>query len=132
MAKISLEGMQELIDKVNKLGEKGETIKKNALSKAGDLVKKSMEEKAPRSNETKKHMADNINVSKKVKEDGVDFVNVGPTKDDASEFFYSKFSEYGTSKIPAQHWAEKSLKENQREINNVIRAELERGLKEFE
>lgn len=132
MAKISLEGMQELIDKVNKLGEKGETIKKNALNKAGDLVKKSMEEKAPRSKESKKHMADNIDVSKKVKEDGVDFVSVGPTKDDTSKFFYSKFTEFGTSKIPAQHWAEKSLKENQREINNVIREELERGLKELE
>ena len=132
MAKISLEGMQELIDKVNKLGDKGETIKKSALSKAGDLVKKSMEEKAPRSKDTKKHMADHIKVSKKEKADGIDFVNIGPTKDDASEFFYSKFTEFGTSKIPAQHWAEKSLKENQREINNVIREELERGLKEFE
>lgn len=132
MAKISLEGMQELIDKVNKLGDKGEAIKRNALSKAGDLVKKSMEEKAPRSRDTKKHMADHIKVSKKEKVDGIDFVNIGPTKDDASEFFYSKFTEFGTSKISAQHWAEKSLKENQREITNVIREELERGLKEFE
>ena len=132
MAKISLEGIQELIDKVNKLGDKGETIKKSALSKAGDLVKKSMEEKAPRSRDTKKHMADHIKVSKKEKVDGIDFVNIGPTKDDASEFFYSKFTEFGTSKIPAQHWAEKSLKENQREIDNVIREELERGLEEFE
>jgi len=132
MAKISLEGMQELIDKVNTLGDRGEVIKKSALSKAGDLVKKSMEEKAPRSRDTKKHMADNIKVSKKEKVDGIDFVNIGPTKDDASEFYYSKFTEYGTSKIPAQHWAEKSLKENHREINNVIREELERGLKEFE
>ena len=132
MAKISLEGIQELIDKVNKLGDKGETIKKRTLSKAGDLVKKSMEEKAPRSKDTKKHMADHIKVSKKEKVDGIDFVNIGPTKDDASEFFYSKFSEFGTSKIPAQHWAEKSLKENQREITNVIREELERGLEEVE
>jgi len=132
MAKISLEGMQELIDKVNKLGDKGETIKKRTLGIAGDLVKKSMEEKAPRSKDTKKHMADHIKVSKKEKADGIDFVNIGPTKDDASEFFYSKFTEFGTSKIPAQHWAEKSLKENQRDINNVIREELERGLEEFE
>jgi len=132
MAKISLEGMQELIDKINKLGDKGEAIKKTALSKAGDLVKKSMEEKAPRSRDTKKHMADHIKVSKKEKVDGIDFVNIGPTKDDISEFYYSKFTEFGTSKIPAQHWAENSLKENQSDLNNVIREELERGLKEFE
>ena len=132
MARIDLEGMQELIDKVNKLGDKGEAIKKNALNKSGDMVKKSMEEKAPRSRDTKKHMADNIRVSKIERADGIDFVNIGPTKDDVSEFYYSMFTEYGTSKIPAQHWAEKSLMENQREINTVIKEELERGLKEFE
>ena len=132
LARINLEGMQELIDKVNKLGDKGEAIKKNALSKAGNMVKESMEEKAPRSRDTKKHMADNIRVSKIERADGIDFVNIGPTKDDASEFFYSKFTEYGTSKMPAQHWAEKSLKENQKDINNVIKEELERGLMEFE
>jgi len=43
MAKLELEGMEELIDKVNKLGEKGEVIKKKALDKAGELVKSTME-----------------------------------------------------------------------------------------
>lgn len=72
MAKIELEGMEELIDRVNKLGEKGEIIKKNALDKAGDLVKDSMEKKAPRSSLSKKHMADNIKISDIEKENGVD------------------------------------------------------------
>lgn len=39
MAKIEFEGMQELIDKVNKLGLKGEVIKKKTLDKAGTLLK---------------------------------------------------------------------------------------------
>ncbi|PRR84527.1 HK97-gp10 family putative phage morphogenesis protein [Clostridium vincentii] len=130
MASIELEGMAELIDKVNKLGSKGEIIKKKALDKAGELVKTSMERKAPRSGEAKKHMAENIQVSKIRKEDGVDFVNIGPNKGDNSEFFYSKFTEWGTSKIPAQHWAENSLIENKREINQTIMEELKRGLEE--
>ena len=33
MSKIELEGMQELIDKVNKLGSRGTEIKKKALDK---------------------------------------------------------------------------------------------------
>ena len=94
MAKIELEGMQELIDKVNKLSAKGEQIKKKALDKAGELVKNSMEKKAPRSQITKKHMADNIKVSDIKKESGVDFINIGPNKGDNSEFFYSKFTEF--------------------------------------
>lgn len=132
MAKMELEGMKELIDKVNKLGEKGERIKKNALDKAGDLVKSSMEKKAPRSSLSKKHMADNIKISDIENENGVDFVDIGPNKGDNSEFFYSKFSEWGTSKQSAQHWAENSVIENKKEINNVIKEELQRGLEEFD
>jgi len=130
VARIELEGMQELIDRVNKLGAKGEIIKKKALDKAGNLVKDSMEKNAPRSNLSKKHMADNIKVSNIEKENGVDFIEIGPNKGDNSEFFYSKFTEFGTSKIPAQHWAEKSVLENKREINNIIMEELQRGLEE--
>lgn len=130
MAKIELEGMQEVIDRVNKLGAKGEIIKKKALDKAGNLVKGSMEKKAPRSSLSKKHIADNIKVSDIEKENGMDFVEIGPNKGDNSEFFYSKFSEWGTSSQPAQHWAENSVLENKREINNIIKEELQRGLEE--
>lgn len=130
MAKLELEGMEELIDKVNKLGEKGEVIKKKALDKAGELVKEAMETRAPKSEETKRHMAENIQVSEIQKENGVDFIKVGPNKGDNSEFFYSKFTEWGTSKIPAQHWAEKSILENKREINETIKTELQRGIDE--
>ncbi|WP_373898827.1 HK97-gp10 family putative phage morphogenesis protein [Haloimpatiens sp. FM7315] len=132
MAKIELEGMQELIDKVNKLGAKGEIIKKKTLDKAGELVKESMEKKAPMSSLDKKHMADHIKISEVEKENGVDFIEVGPNKGDDSEFFYSKFSEWGSSKQPAQHWAENSILENKKKINEVIAEELKRGLEEFD
>ncbi|GIW49015.1 MAG: hypothetical protein KatS3mg079_491 [Caloramator sp.] len=130
MAKIELEGMQELIDRVNKLGTKGEVIKKNTLIKAGTLVKNAMEKKAPRSILNKKHMADNIKMSDIEKENGVDYIKIGPNKGDNSEFFYSKFTEWGTSKIPAQHWAENSVLENKKEINEIIVEELKRGLED--
>lgn len=130
MAKIELEGMQELIDRVNKLGTKGEVFKKNTLIKAGTLVKNSMEKKAPRSILNKKHMADNIKMSDIEKENGVDYIKIGPNKGDNSEFFYSKFTEWGTTKIPAQHWAENSILENKKEINEIIVEELKRGLED--
>lgn len=128
MAKLELEGMAELIEKVNLLGAKGETIKKTALAKAGKLVKDTMEKKAPRSELNKKHMADHIQVSEMETEDGVNFIRIGPNKGDDSEFFYSKFTEWGTSTIPAQHWAENSILENKKEINEIILEELKRGL----
>ena len=132
MAKIELEGMQELIDKVNRLGRRGTDIKRKALDKAGAFVKNSMEAKAPRSELIKRHMADNIKVSDIETEDGIDFVKIGPNKGDNSEFFYSKFTEWGTSKIPAQHWAENSLLENKKKINEAIKAELQRRLDEID
>lgn len=130
MAKLELQGMVELIDRVNKIGARGNVIKKQALDRAGELVKSSMEKKAPRSDLTKKHMADNIKVSDIEKENGVDYIRIGPNKGDNSEFFYSKFTEWGTSKVPAQHWAENSVIENKKEINDVILEELKRGLEE--
>lgn len=132
VAKIDLEGMQELIDKVNKMGLKGEVIKKKALDKAGELIKNSMEKKAPRSSSNKKHMGDNIKISDIEKEDGVDYVEIGPNKGDNSEFFYSKFSEWGTSSQSATHWAENSVLENKKKINEIIGDELKRGLEEFD
>lgn len=132
MASIELKGMQELIDEVNKLGEKGELLKEKTLKEAGKFIKDSMERKAPRSDLNKKHMADNIKISDIEKEDGVDFVKIGPNKGDNSEFFYSKFSEWGTSKQPAQHWAENSVLENKTRIKEVISEELEKGLEEFD
>lgn len=131
MAKIELEGMQELIDKVNKLGSRGTQIKKNALEKSAAMVKGSMEEKAPRSDSNKKHMADNIQVSEIETANGVDFIQIGPNKGDNSEFFYSKFTEWGTSKISAVHWAENSVLENRKKIDETIQNELQRGLDEL-
>ncbi|WP_242954968.1 HK97-gp10 family putative phage morphogenesis protein [Clostridium magnum] len=55
---------------------------------------------------------------------------MGPNRGDNSEFFYSKFSEWGTSSQPAQHWAENSVLENKKEINSFIMDELKRGLEE--
>lgn len=132
MAKIELEGIEELVDKVNKIGVKGNEIKKKALDKVGEVVKSTMEKKAPRSDLNKEHMADNIKVSDVESEDGIDYVEIGPTKGDNSKFFYSKFTEWGTSTIPAMHWAEKSVRENKSKINEIIKEELERGLSEVD
>lgn len=128
MARMTVEGLQELIDNVNKLGVEGKKIKEKALKQSAEKVKNTMKDKAPKSDFDKEHMADNINISDIKSEDGVDYIEIGPNKGDNSEFFYSKFTEWGTSKIPAQHWAENSLLENEKDIKNIIIQELQKGL----
>jgi HK97 gp10 family phage protein len=128
VADIKLEGIDELISKLGKLGAEGRDIKKDALSQAGEIVARSMKELAPRSKEGNLHMADHIKVSDLTEQNGLSYVNVGPSKGDNSSFFYSKFTEWGTSKIPAVHWAEGSLQKNRKKIKDVIYGELKRRL----
>lgn len=128
MADIKLERIDELISKLGKLGDEGINIKKDALSQAGEIVARSMKELAPRSKDGNVHMADHIKVSNLEEKNGLSFVNVGPSKGDNSSFFYSKFTEWGTSKIPAVHWAEGSLQKNRKKIKNIIFGELKRRL----
>ena len=132
MADIKLEGIDELISKLGRLGDEGRNIKKDALSQAGEVVAKSMKELAPRSKDGNIHMADHIKVSDLEEQNGLSFVNVGPSKGDNSSFFYSKFTEWGTSKIPAVHWAEGSLQKNRKRIKDIIFDELKRRLEPFD
>lgn len=131
MSRMNIDGLNELIDRVNQLGSVGDEIKKNALIKVAELVKETMEDEAPKSNLNKEHMADNIKISDIKSEEGTDYIEVGPTRDANSKFFYSKFTNYGTSKIPAQNWAEKSILQNKRKINQILQEELEKGLDEI-
>jgi len=128
VADIKLEGIDELISKLGRLGNEGRQIKKDALTQAGEIVARSMKELAPRSKEGNLHMADHIKVSDLTEKNGLSFVNVGPSKGDNSSFFYSKFTEWGTSKIPAIHWAEGSLQKNRKKIKDIIYEELKRRL----
>lgn len=128
MADIKLEGIDELISKLGKLGDEGRQIKKDALTQAGEIVARCMKELAPRSKDGNIHMADHIKVSDLEEKNGLSYVSVGPSKGDNSSFFYSKFTEWGTSKIKAVHWAEGSLQKNRKRIKDIIFDELKRRL----
>jgi len=132
VADIKLEGIDELISKLDKLETGGKEIKKDALSQAGEIVAKSMKELAPRSKDGTIHMADHIKVSDLEEKNGLSYVAVGPSKGDNSSFFYSKFTEWGTSKIKAVHWAEGSLQKNRKRIKDIIFSELKRRLEPFD
>jgi HK97 gp10 family phage protein len=132
VADIKLEGLDELIEKVGRLGGAGVEIKRKTLGSAAELVKRSMEETAPRSKESSIHMAEHISVSEMEEKGGISYVKVGPGKGDNSPFFYSKFTEWGTSKIPARHWAEGSIQKNRKKIKDIIFDELKRRLDAFD
>lgn len=102
MAEITLEGLDELVKNLQQIGEKTYKAENEALRAGAEIVQVEAASKAPRSKQIKPHLADNIVISKTKTGEGGKYVEVGPTKGDISPFFYGKFLEWGTSKMPAR------------------------------
>lgn len=129
MANVEFEGFNEIINGLNKLGGKANEAENRILKKAGEIVRDEASRRAPRSRLNKKHLADNIKISKIQSKNGKKYILVGPGKGDNSEFFYGKFIEYGTSKKPARPFLEPALRESGNEIfdeaKKILRETLE-------
>lgn len=93
MAKIELEGMDELLKELYAIGERVAVRAENkALNQGAGILQAEMSRRAPRSNLSKAHLADNIVKSGvRTSKEGVKHIVVGPAKG----FFYGKFLELG-------------------------------------
>lgn len=113
-----LEGMQELLKKLETLGNEAEQVKQEALVAGAKVVQQAASQKAPR--DTGK-LAENIVISD-IKEDGT--VDIGPDRDR----FYGLFLEFGTSKMSARPFLQPAFEENKEQVQqkmaDVIRREL--------
>ena len=94
MADLKLEGIEDLIAEVEKLGAKGSRIENQALREAGEIVRQAIKQEAPQRTGTLKKSIETSGVKTK---DGVKHVEVGPDK----EGWYGKFVEFGTVKMKA-------------------------------
>ncbi|MGI8380422.1 HK97-gp10 family putative phage morphogenesis protein [Priestia megaterium] len=93
-------GLAEFQAKLKKLAsiEKNEAIAEKSLRKGAEILRAEIERRVPRSTYKGKHLADHVIVSKVVNGK----IKVGFHKD----FFYARFLEWGTSKMPAQPFIE--------------------------
>lgn len=143
MAKIELEGMDELIKQINAIGERVATRAENkALREGAKVLQEETSRRAPRSSasrspsgrqkwRTGQHAADNIGVSNvRTDKDGTKYVLVGITKGDNSPYFYLKFHEWGTTKMSARPFMGPAIEEKRSEIfgtmAGVLRGEIEK------
>ena len=102
-ADFKVEGMEELIKKVNELGAKAEKEKTNALKKGAEVLKKDI-----KGNIIKKGLVDSgaLRDSIKVK------VNKGKAKIgivDLGDAYYRAFHEFGTTRLPARPFIQQSV-----------------------
>lgn len=127
-AELKLEGMEEMLTRVQQLGDQASRIENKALKAGGAVVQKRASELAPRSRRVKRHMADHIKISGVKTQEGIKYVEVGPTRGDNSEFFYAKFLEFGTSKMSARPFMGPAATESQGEVIEAMKAQLRAGL----
>lgn len=121
MADMKLEGMENLLAEIEKLGQAGSKIENRALKEAGDVVKESIVKEVPvRTGRLK----ESITVSNVKTKDGVKRVEVGPDKDG----YYGKFVEFGTVKMKANPFMSRGYETSKEEAISTIEKNLKEGL----
>lgn len=121
MAKFEVDGMENLLNELDKLGQKGSKIENTALKEAGNIVKESIVKEVPV--KTGKLKA-NITVSNVKSKDGVKKVEVGPGKDE----YYAAFLEFGTTNMNANPFISRGYENSKEEAEKVIVEEIKKGL----
>ncbi|WP_244282032.1 HK97-gp10 family putative phage morphogenesis protein [Maledivibacter halophilus] len=118
---MKVEGMENLLAEIEKLGQKGSRIENKALREAGDVVKESIKKEVPvRTGKLKQ----SITASRVKTKDGVKRVEVGPDKDG----YYGKFVEFGTVKMKANPFMSRGYETSKEEAMEAIEKNLKEGL----
>ncbi|APF27067.1 bacteriophage HK97-gp10, tail-component family protein [Clostridium sporogenes] len=125
MASMELDGLDELIRKVQDMGKAGVRVENAALKKAGELIVEEAKNNVPVKTEKLKK---GLKVSGVRKKGGNKFVLAGIQKGDNSKIFYGKFLEFGTSKMKARPFMGPAYESKKEEAKEVIKDELRRGL----
>lgn len=121
MADMKLEGMDELLAEVERLGKAGNRIENAALREAGDAVKTSIQNETPtRSGKLKA----SISVSRVKTKGGIKQVEVGPGPDG----YYGKFLEFGTVKMRANPFMSRGYETSKAKAERIIEEEIRKGL----
>ena len=122
MPEMKLEGMGELEKKLIKMGKKANSIKNKAIKAAAEpILKDAKNEVSIDEGDLKEGLA--ISGIKTKKDEK--YVEVGAL---SSDLFYSKFLEFGTSKMPAKPFLQPSFENNMKLVEEIIKNELRKGL----
>lgn len=121
MADMKVEGMDNLLAEIEKLGSKGNRIENKALREAGNVVKTSIQNETP--TRTGK-LKESIEVSRVKTKGGIKQVEVGPGPDG----YYGKFVEFGTVKMKADPFMSRGYEISKEKAESKIDEEIKKGL----
>ena len=121
MARVELDGLEDLINAVQRLGNEGRKIENKALKEAGAVMQEAIQNVTlVRTGKLK----NSITVSGVRTQDGVKYVAVGPSKD----VYWGKFVEFGTVKMRAKPFMAPGYENGKEQATATIKEELRRGL----
>ncbi|MBS4198615.1 HK97 gp10 family phage protein [Bacillus sp. FJAT-49732] len=117
MAKLEISGLDDNIFMFEQLGEKASKVENKALKAGGEVIKKYQIENVNRSKKDQEHMQDNITVGRPKETDEGKVVIVGPNQKVA---YRALFLEYGTSKMAARPFIDKSADQGEAEAVSAM------------
>jgi HK97 gp10 family phage protein len=127
------DGFARIQNILSGLGKKANTVENKAIAAGAEIVRKSISDEAPRSDQSRKpapptqtwrtgeHAADHITASKVKNVDYTKVVEVGISRGDNSEYFYLKFHEFGTAKMPPNPFIERALTQSKDKAKEAIK-----------
>lgn len=125
MAEISLNGVDAILDRLNSINANVGKLTNKALKLAAVPVLNDAKANAPvRTGKGR----DGLSISGVKSKEGMKYILVGVDKSDNSELFYLKFSEFGTSKMPARPFLAPAFETNKRQVTEIIKNTLRDGL----
>lgn len=125
MANMELEGVDEILNKLQSIGSNVGKLENKALRNAADPVLQDAKGSAPvRTGKLKK----GLKITRVKKKEGVKYILVGVDRGDNSEIFYGKFIEFGTSKMTARPFLGPAYQKNKDNIKRTIAETLKEGL----
>lgn len=117
MGNFDFDGIDDLEKMFEKIGADIEKVDKQALKAGGEIIAEKQRELVARSGKDQAHIQDNISVSAVKDSDFGKYVDVKPNKKVA---WRANFLEFGTSKMPAYPFIEKSGDEGEAEALEAI------------
>ena len=121
---IEIDGMDEILRKLEQLGDQGKQAESTALLRAGDIFKESIQSETPVRTEKLRRSINRSGVKLK---DGVRQVEVGPDKP-GKRSHVARFLEFGTVKMKANPFMARGYEKSKAEAMAIIADELRKGL----
>jgi len=126
VADIELTGVDEILNKLQQMGANISRLENKALRNAAEPVLEDAKANVPvRTGKLKK----GLKITNVKKKEGIKYILVGVDRGDNSEIFYSKFIEFGTSKMSARPFLQPAYEKNKDNIQKTIANTLKEGLK---